>query len=271
MSAWKDKVVIITGASSGIGKATALAALARGARVAVCARNVDSLTAAFPAGDNLLCCRADVSREADCRGMVKAVADRWGRIDILINNAGVSMRALFEDTDLGVIRELMDINFWGTVYCTKFALPYITESKGVVAAVSSIAGYRGLPGRTGYSASKFAMQGFLESLRTELLHTGVHVMWVSPGFTSSNIRNTARSADGSAQKETPLDEQKLMSAAVCAAELLAAIESRSRTRVMTGQGKLTVWINKLFPALADKLVYNHFLKEPDSPLLKYKK
>ena len=115
------------------------------------------------------------------------------------------------------------------------------------------------------------MQGFLESLRTELLHTGVHVMWVSPGFTSSNIRNTARSADGSAQKETPLDEQKLMSAADCAAELLAAIESRSRTRVMTGQGKLTVWINKLFPALADKLVYNHFLKEPDSPLLKYKK
>jgi short-subunit dehydrogenase len=162
----------------------------------------------------------------------------------------------------------MEVNFWGTVNCTHFALPHITRSKGVIMGISSVAGYRGLPGRTGYSASKFAMQGFMESLRTELLHTGVHVMWVSPGFTASNIRNVARASDGSHQGETPLDEGKLMSAETCADHIFQAIEARKRTLVLTTQGKLAVWINKLLPGLADKLVYNHFLKEPDSPLKK---
>src|SRR5690606_160091 len=144
---------------------------------------------------------------------------------------------------------------WGTVYCTKYALPSILQTKGVVIGVSSIAGYRGLPGRTGYSSSKFAMQGFMEALRTELLHTGVHIMWISPGFTYSNIRNVARSCDGSAQKETPLEESNLMSAEDCARIILDAAEQRKRSLVMTTQGKLTVWLNKLFPALADKFIY----------------
>lgn len=155
------------------------------------------------------------------------------------------------------------------MYCTKRAIPYLLKSKGVVTGISSIAGYRGLPGRTGYSASKFAMQGFLEALRTELLHTGVHVMWVSPGFTASNIRNVARVADGSSQAETPLDEGKLMTAETCAKHVLDAAESRKRHVVLTGQGKLVVWLSKLLPSLADKMVYKHFLSEPDSPLKKY--
>lgn len=264
----KDKVVVITGGSSGIGKALAWAALAGGAKVAVCARNTDKLQSAFAESDHLFCFKADVSAEADCKAFIEAVVTHWGGVDVLINNAGISMRALFADADLAVIKELMDVNFWGTVYCTKYALPFITQRKGVITGVSSIAGYRGLPGRTGYSASKFAMQGFLEALRTELLYTGVHVMWVSPGFTASNIRNVARSGDGSAQVETPLDEAKLMSAEECARIIIDAIEKRKRTVVMTGQGKLAVWLNKLFPALADKLVYKHFLKEADSPLKK---
>ena len=180
------------------------------------------------------------------------------------------MRALFEYTELSVLKQLMDVNFWGAVYSTKYALPYIKMQKGIIAGVSSIAGYRGLPGRTGYSASKFALQGFLEALRTELLHTGTHVMWISPGFTASNIRNVALAADGSAQKETPLDESKLMTAEQCAVLLLNALEQRKRSLVMTRQGKLTVWLNKLIPGLADKLVFRHFLKEPDSPLAGYK-
>ncbi|RYE22385.1 MAG: SDR family NAD(P)-dependent oxidoreductase, partial [Sphingobacteriales bacterium] len=155
------------------------------------------------------------------------------------------------------------------VYCTKFALPSIIKNKGVVLGVSSIAGFRGLPARTGYSASKFAMQGFLEALRTELLPTGAHVMWVSPGFTASNIRNVARAADGTSQGETPLEEGKLMTAEECARIIFDSIEKRKRVVIMTGQGKLTVWMNKLFGGLADKLVYKHFLKEPNSPLLKY--
>ena len=266
MGSLANKIIVITGGSSGIGKALVEIALARGARVAVCARNLDKLVALFPESEKLLCVKADVSKEADCHVFIEDVLNKWGGVDVLINNAGISMRALFADVDLAVIRELMDINFWGAVYCTKFALPSILKSRGVVAGISSIAGYRGLPARTGYSASKFALQGFLESLRTELLYSGAHVMWVSPGFTSSNIRNAARSSNGSAQAETPLDESKLMRAEECAQRILDGIQARKRTIVMTRQGKLAVWLNKLFPALADKLVYKHFLNEPDSPL-----
>jgi short-subunit dehydrogenase len=269
MSSLSNKVVVITGGSSGIGKALADAALARGAKVAVCGRNLEKLQQQFAPSNDLYCFKADVSKETDCKSFIESVKERWGGIDVLINNAGISMRALFEDLDLSVIRELMDINFWGAVYCSKYALPSLLQRKGVIAGISSIAGYRGLPGRTGYSASKFALQGFLESLRTEMLRTGVHVMWVSPGFTSSNIRNVARSSDGSAQAETPLDESKLMSAEECARLIIEGIENRKRTLVFTCQGKLAVWLNKLFPALADKLVYKHFLNEADSPLKKY--
>lgn len=264
-----NKVILISGASGGIGKAIAEECLNRGAKVSVCARNLEKLSAAYTPQEHLLLHPADVSIEADCARWVDETYKRFGRIDVLINNAGQSMRALFEYADLSVLKQLMDVNFWGAVYCTKHALPFIKANKGVIAGVSSIAGYRGLPGRTGYSASKFALQGFLEALRTELLHSGTHVMWISPGFTSSNIRNTALAADGKAQQETPLDESKLMSAEECAKRLLDAVEKRKRSLVMTRQGKLTVWMNKLFPGLADKLVYQHFLKEPDSPLEGY--
>jgi short-subunit dehydrogenase len=269
MSVFQDKIIAITGASSGIGKALAEEALKRGARVAVCARNIEKLHQLFPGSGNLLVLKADVSKEEDCQTFIKNIVDKWGRVDVLINNAGITMRALFEDADLSVIRELMNINFWGTVYCTKFALPSIIQNKGIVIGVSSIAGYRGLPGRTGYSSSKFAMQGFMEALRTELLHTGAHIMWVSPGFTSSNIRNVARTADGGTQEETPLEESKLMSAEECATRILDAAERRKRSIVMTTQGRLTVWLSKLFPGLTDRLIYKHFLKEPGSPLRKY--
>ena len=159
----------------------------------------------------------------------------------------------------------MDINFWGTVYCTKFALPYLLKTKGSVVGISSIAGKKGLPGRTGYSASKFAMEGFLETLRTENLKTGVHVLVACPGFTASNIRNSALAADGSTQGESPRDEKKMMETEEVAERILAAVKSRKRTIVMTGHGKLTVLLNKFFPGMMDKVVYNHMAKEADSP------
>jgi short-subunit dehydrogenase len=266
----KNKVIAITGASSGIGKALALAALSRGARVAACARNPEKLQNAFmqngqPA-DGLLLFPADVSKEEDCKRFMEAIISKWGTLDVLINNAGISMRALFAELDLKILKELMDVNFWGTVYCTKYALPYLEQSKGSIVGISSIAGYRGLPARTGYSSSKFAMQGFLEALRTELRPKGVHVMWAAPGFTASNIRNTALSADGNVQKESPLSEDKLMSAEACAELILNGIVHKKRTLVMTLQGKATVWMNKLFPGWMDKMVFNHFAKEPGSPL-----
>ena len=267
MNSLSGKVVLITGGSSGIGKALVEEALHLGAQVATCGRSLSKLQTAFPAAqDKLLLIETDVRDEAACAALIQRTVDRWGRIDILVNNAGISMRALFADAQISVLRELMDINFWGTVQCTKYALPYIRKVKGVIVGVSSIAGYRGLPGRTGYCASKFAIQGFLEALRTELLHTGTHVMWVSPGFTASNIRNVARAGDGTVQGETPLDEGGLMSAEECAVRIIQAVIARKRTIVMTRQGKLTVWLNKLFPAFTDDQVYKHFRREPGSPL-----
>jgi short-subunit dehydrogenase len=154
----------------------------------------------------------------------------------------------------------MEINFYGSVYCTKLALPSIIERKGVIVGISSIAGYRGLPGRSGYSASKFALQGWLEALRTELLDDGVHVMWVCPGFTASNIRNAALNEKGSAQGESPLDEKKLATAEEVATDILKAIAKRKRTLVLSLTGKQTVFMNKFFPAWSDKLVKNFFFK-----------
>lgn len=267
---FNEKVVLITGGSSGIGKALAIQLLQQGALVAVCARDAVKLEdlRKLNHANHLFLFSADVSREAECQGFVDAVLQHWGHIDMLINNAGISMRALFSEVDLDVLRRSMDINFWGTVYCTKFALPEIVKNKGIIVGISSIAGYKGLPCRTGYSASKFAMQGFLESLRIELLPDQVHVMWVSPGFVASNIRNTALNAKGGTQQDTPLDEGKLMSAETCASLILTAMLKRKRTLIMTLQGKLTVWMNKWFPGFVDRQVLNHFMNEADSPLKK---
>ena len=266
---FKNKVVIITGASSGIGKACAEEFAKRGANLVLGARQYVTLceiTADLEAryGIRAIAVQVDVSKEEECEVLVKQALVTFSKIDILINNAGLSMRALFNDLDLSVLKNLMDVNFWGTVYCTKYALPEILKTQGSVIGISSIAGYRGLPGRTGYSASKFAMNGFMESLRTELLKTGVHVMVACPGFTASNIRITALAKDGAAHGETSMEEGKMMTAEEVATRIVDGIAARKRTLVMTGQGKLTVWINKLLPALADKLVFNHFTKEKNA-------
>lgn len=266
---FKHKVIIITGASSGIGKACAEEFAKRGANLVLAARQYVTLceiTADLEKryGIQAVAVQADVSKEEDCRQLIKQALITFGKIDVLINNAGLSMRALFNELDLSVLKNLMDVNFWGTVYCTKYALPEILKTKGSIVGVSSIAGYRGLPGRTGYSSSKFAMNGFMESLRTELLKTGVHVMVACPGFTASNIRVAALAKDGVSHGETSMEEGKMMSAEEVASNIVDGIAARKRTLVMTGQGKLTVWINKLFPALADKLVFKHFTKEKNA-------
>lgn len=176
------------------------------------------------------------------------------------------MRAIFEEVDPEVIKKVMDINFYGVVYATKYCLPEILKNKGSVIGISSIAGFRGLPARTGYSASKFALNGFLESLRTELLNSGVHVLTACPGFTASNIRKRSLTVDGSQQGESPRDEQKMMSAEECAAHIYRATVKRKRTLVLTMQGKLAVFLNKWLPSLADKMVYNVMKKEANTPI-----
>ncbi|MCK9219844.1 MAG: SDR family oxidoreductase [Bacteroidales bacterium] len=261
----KDKVIIITGASSGIGKALALECARQGARLALASRSPIKHQELLPFSENILYIPTDVTREEDCKVLIEKTIERFGHLDILFNNAGISMRALFIELDLQVIRRLMDTNFWGTVYCTKYALPYLLQSKGSLVGVSSIAGYKGLPGRTGYSASKFAMQGFLEVIRIENIKKGLHVLIACPGFTSSNIRNVALSKDGTTQGETPLDESKLMPAGTVAKHIISGVKRRKDRIILTTEGKLTVLLNKFFPKMMDKIVYNHMAKEPNSP------
>ena len=275
------KVVIVTGASSGIGLATAKAFAAKGDCVVLAARNIAKLNSTVAVMGNLYGAQArlsdnrvprfiavetDVTKEEDCKNLIEKAVDVYGRIDVLVNNAGISMRAMFKDLDLNVIKNLMDVNFWGTVYCTKYALPHLLQTKGSVVGVISIAGFKGLPARTGYSASKFAIYGFLDTLRVEHLKDGLHVMIFAPGFTASNIRFSALTADGSTQGRTPRNENGMMSAECVARRLVKGVYKRKREVILTPVGKLTVMLNKFFPRLVDRLEYNYMKNEPGSPL-----
>ena len=261
----QENVVLVTGGTSGIGRACALEFGRAGYRVVITGRDIVKLQVVASelasAGIEYLTVVADVG---DIQAATRAVTETvncFGRLDVLVNNAGLSMRAKFADVDIKVIEQLMQTNFFGTVYATKAALPHLVASKGTIVGISSIAGYRGLPGRTGYSASKFAMNGFLEALRTELLPQGVNVLTAAPGFTASNIRHTALLANGQAQRDSPRDEGKMMTSDEVAHHLRRAVEQRRRTLVLTSQGKLTVFLNKWLPSLTDKLVLANFRKE----------
>ena len=268
MQGLQDKVIIVTGASSGIGLASARQFGSEGALVVMASRSLDKLRELAPSvapPERVLCVKCDVTLEEDCRTLIEAAVARFGRIDILVNNAGVSMRAMFKDLDLKVIHRLMDVNFWGTVYCTKYALPYLLETKGSVVGVVSVAGFSALPARTGYSASKYAIRGFLDTLRIEHLKDGLHVLVFAPGYTASNVRRAALTADGTPQGETPLDEGRLMSAEDCAKRLSRALCRRRSQVVLTLLGRATVRVHNLFPRLLDRLTYRYVARETGSP------
>ena len=266
----KDKTVVITGATSGIGRALAVTFGKRGSKVFITGRNQEALdkTVAELSAEQIIVrgILADAASEADNKRMVETVVAESGRIDVLICNAGISMRALFEDVTLDAFRRVMDINFYGTVYATKYALPHLLESNGSLVGISSINGRRSTPARSAYSSSKFAMEGFLETIRTEVMNRGVHVLSVCPGFTASEIRKKALNADGEAQLNSPKEEGNLMTAEEVAELVYKGVAHRRRDLVITLQGKVAVWLNKLFPALADRVVYNVMKKEAGSPV-----
>jgi len=268
-SYFKDKVVIITGASSGIGLASAKLFGSYGACVVMASRSIDRMLSLAPSvssdPEKVMCVRTDVCCQEDCRNLIDRTVERFGRIDILVNNAGLSMRAMFLDLDLDVVRRLMDVNFWGTVYYTKYALPWLLKSKGSLVGVVSVASFSALPARTAYSASKYAVRGFLDTVRIEHLHEGLHVLVFAPGYTSSNVRNSALTADGSPQGETPLDESKLMSAGEVALRLSSALYHRRSQSVLTLLGKATVLMHNVWPSLVDRITYRYISKENNSP------
>ncbi len=265
----QNKVVVITGASSGIGKALAEKYAAEGWNLVLAARRIERLLDLEKEliNSEVLSLKTDVTNINDCRNLIEKTINKFGKIDVLINNAGISMRAIFENVDLSVMQKMMDVNYWGTVYCAKFALPYLLESKGSLVGVISVGGYVGLPGRAGYSASKFAVRGFLDTVRTENLKTGLHVLVAAPGFTASEIRKAALTADGKQQGETPRNENKMMSAEEAARHIYNAVKKRKRKIILTFvEGKATVFVSKIWAKLVESVMYQMFAKEPDSPL-----
>ena len=264
----KNKVIIITGASSGIGKALAFALAKDENKLVLAGRNKDKLNAVLQkinaVNISAISVITDVRKKEDCKNLIDKCITEFGRINVLINNAGISMRALFNESDLEIIDKVISTNFWGTVFCTKYALPYLLQSNGSLVGVSSIAGHIGLPERSAYSASKFAMNGFLESVRSENMENDLHVLIACPGFTASNIRKAALTKDGTPQKESPRSEQKMMTAEKVAKNIIWSIDCKKDTLTLSTNGRLAVWLNRFFPKLAKRLVFDHFKKEKRS-------
>ena len=257
------KIIVITGASDGIGAEMARqlarrdgtkAALVLAARDQARLTQVASQCAAF--GAQTLVLPTDVTFEPACRALIAATVARFGQIDTLINNAGMSAQALFEEVkadDLGWYKQLMRVNLWGSVWCTHAALPYLKQTQGNIVAVSSLAGLFGVPGRTAYSATKFAMTGFFEALRAELKTTGVSVTTAYPGVVATQIRHRGFNATGQAAGSSGLREDNAMGVEECARLILQGLESRQREVVMTAKGKLGRWLKLIVPARVEAM------------------
>lgn len=255
------KVIIITGASDGIGAEMARQLARRhgaGVALVLAARNAAMLELVAAdcnaAGAQTLVAPTDVSVQAQCLALVAAAAARFGRIDALVNNAGRSAHALLEEVaDLGWYEELMRINLWGSVWCTHAALPYLKQSRGSIVAVSSLAGLVGVPGRTAYSATKFAMGGFFEALRAEVKAAGVSVTLAYPGVVATQIRHRGFNASGGALGHSSLKEDKAMPVEECAALIVAGMEGRKREVVMSAKGKLGRWLKLIAPGVVERI------------------
>ena len=267
---YRNKVAVITGASSGIGRAIAVDLAQRGVKVVLGARRevklIEIVNIIKDKGGEAIYCVTDVTQDSMCQKLINTAIDQYGKIDMMVCNAGISMRANFIDVDIEVLHRLMNVNFWGAVYCTKYALPWLIQSKGSLVGISSIAGIHGLPGRTGYSASKFALTGFLETIRIENLKAGLHVMIAIPGFTASNIRYTALIADGSEQGNTPRNEDRMMSAETAAKYIAAGIQKKKKYLHLDWEGKAVSIVKKFTTSLLDRNFFKAMAKEPDSPI-----
>ena len=254
----KNRAVIITGASSGIGRALAHECAQNGANIILAARDKASLEESAgecrKLGGEPVVIPTDVSAASQCQRLIDQTLDRFGRLDILVNNAGISMWAYFEEMEtLDPFEEIMRVNYFGAVYCTHYALPYLKESSGRLVAISSLAGKSGIPTRSGYAASKHAMVGFFDSLRIELADSGVSVTLIYPGFVASEIRKRAMDEHGEPKTVSPIREDKAMRPEVAAAKMFRAILNRDRELVMTLRGRLGVWMKLVAPRLVDRI------------------
>jgi short-subunit dehydrogenase len=264
----QGKTVVITGASTGIGEELALALAARGTHLVLAARNGEALARVAKRceerGARALAVPTDVADPEACRHLVERAVEAFGGVDALVNNAGLTMQAHFEEVkDLGLFERLMRVNYLGSVYCTHFALPHLKARRGLLVAVSSLTGKTGVPTRTGYAASKHAMQGFFDSLRIELLGTGVDVLVVSPGFVATGIRERALGADGKPGGRSARNEEKgTMDVGTCVGLILRAMERREREVVMTTRAKVGLFLKLVAPGLVDRIAAKAIRPDP---------
>ncbi len=252
------KSIIVTGASQGIGKALCLDLAARRAKLTLVARDAAALEQVAGAcralGGQTLVAPADVAQPTECENVVRQAIAAWGGIDVLINNAGISMSVRFDQVqDLSVFERLMRVNYLGYVYLTFFALPELKRTQGRLVAVSSLAGVNGVPEHTGYAATKHAIFGFFDSLRIELAGSGVSVTLVAPDFVLSEIHRRAAGADGQPIGKSPLQESRIMTAQACARAIVDATEKRQRLRILSLRGRVGRIVRLFAPGLIDAI------------------
>jgi short-subunit dehydrogenase len=257
-SPFREKVVVITGASSGIGKALALKLAAQKAWLVLAARNEERLQEAAETcerkGGMATVVPTDVSVDEQCRNLINEAVNAYGRIDVLINNAGITTYTLFENVEeISMMEKVMRVNYFGSVYCTYYALPHLKKSGGLIVGISSLSGKTGVPTRTFYAASKHAMAGFFDSLRVELMNTNVDVTMIYPGFVRSEIRERALGGDGEVIGESHISEKGIMTADECADVIIKAMADRKRQVVMKRRGKLAQWIKLIAPGVVDRI------------------
>ena len=262
---FKNNVVIITGASSGIGRELALQFAKQGALLSLAARDLSRLEKVAEE-----CCaleakaiaiQTDVTDKEQCKKLIEQTVSEYGRIDTLVNNAGITMWAMFEEIEnIDMFETIMKVNYFGSVYCTYYALPYLKKTKGRLVGISSITGRTGVPTRTGYAASKHAMAGFFDSLRIELMNTGVTVTVIYPGFVVSEVRERALGLNGKPIGKSHLDESKIMSTKECVKQILNSVSKRKREQVMTPKAKFGLWLKLVLPGLVDKISLKSFEK-----------
>ncbi len=258
MDSFEGKVVVLTGASEGIGRAMALALAPAGARLVLAARNAERLAAlardCTDRGAEVLCVPTDVSERAGCAALVEAALARFGRIDVLLLNAGSTMWSRLDELeDPDLLERLMRVNYLGAAWLTWQALPALVASHGRIVAISSLAGLVGVPTRTGYSASKHAMIGFFDSLRIELAGSGVSVTVVAPSFVRSEIHRRAIGPDGKPLGVSPMKEAKIMTADECAAIILRATLQRRRLVFTTPRARAMLWLKLIAPSFVDRM------------------
>lgn len=271
---FQNKTIILTGASAGIGKELARSLAQKGANLVLAARNSTALeetvALCIAQGGQAIAVPTDVTQPEACQKLIESAIARFGKIDCLINNAGISMICRFEEvTDLTTFDQIMRVNYLGAVYCTHSALPHLKHSQGLLVAISSLCGKTGVPTRTGYVASKHAMQGFFDTLRIELQGSGVDVLVVSPGFVATDIRERAFDGKGQLLGQSPRDEEQgTMSVEECVRQIVGAMERRKREHLMTLKGKAIPWVKLIAPGLVDRIAaYAARVKaEKNSPL-----